>query len=701
MAGYDDDTSSETIKVDGPAPIKKIDGAALYRLGQELHNTFTVYASDRRLTELKWLRNLRQYLGIYDPDVESMLPTNGSRAYPRVTRAKCISVLSRIMNLMFQGSEKNWALAASPSADMNPEDVAASIQELMAIRQKEGLPSEPSEEFVDTAVQRLADKRSKQLEALIEDQLTELGGDQTADYVNLNRKVAMSGIMYGMGVLHGPFVREVKKTQWATMAEGGFAPVERTNYKPQYEFRSVWDVYPDMTARRLPGGDGYFLRMVMGRSDLRKLADRPDFMPEQVKKCIKECPSGNYRAREFETELRSMGAKATVNDQKTDPQGKYEIIVWNGPITARKLKDIGVDVPEMSMADDIEAEIWMCDCKVIKADINPWRKIGITNMQTLHFFMFDEDDTSPIGNGLPNVVRDSQMSVCAATRMTLDNASVTCGPNLEVNLSLLRPDQDLKSIEPYKIWYRDDDNPASASFPAVRKVEIDGHLQELGKLVEMFMAFADMESFVGPATGGDMTQTPSEPMRTAAGQSMLRGDAALPFKDIVRNFDSFTQSVILSLVQFNRKFNPGLAPEGDYTVVARGATSLVAKEIRGMQVDLLATTMTPEERDHIDERKFIEARFGTRDMEDLLVPPEEAQRRKDARAMEAQKMSQQQSEMIAAEVRKTLSDAFKNITQGQKNAAAADAQTTNAALAILQLGMDDGEQKKSNSSSAK
>jgi hypothetical protein len=48
-----------------------------------------------------------------------------------------------------------------------------------------------------------------------------------------------------------------------------------------------------------------------------------------------------------------------------------------------------------------------------------------------------------------------------------------------------------------------------------------------------------------------------------------------------------------------------------------------------------------------------------------------------------------------------LSDAFKNITQGQKNAAAADAQTTNAALAILQLGMDDGEQKKSNSSSAK
>jgi hypothetical protein len=395
-----------------------------------------------------------------------------------------------------------------------------------------------------------------------------------------------------------------------------------------------------------------------------------------------------------------MGTKATVNDQKTD-SGKYEIIVWNGPVSAIKLKEIGVDVPEENMADDIEAEIWICDCKVIKADMNPWRKMGVNNMQTLHFFMFDEDDTSPIGNGLPNVVRDSQMSICAATRMTLDNASITCGPNLEVNLSLLRADQDLKSIEPYKIWYREDDNPATANAPAVRRVEIEGHLQELGMLIDRFMLFADMESFVGPATGGDLQQAPSEPMRTAAGQSMLRGDAALPFRDIVRNFDSFTQSVILSLVQFNRKFNPGLAPEGDYTVIARGATSLVAKEIRGMQVDQLALTMTDGERDHVDERRFVEARFGVRDMDDLLVSPEEAQRRKDARAAEAAKMAEQQSQMIAAEVRKVMSESFKNITQGQKNAAAADAQTTNAALSILEMGLDDGTEKEKNSGNSK
>jgi hypothetical protein len=250
--------------------------------------------------------------------------------------------------------------------------------------------------------------------------------------------------------------------------------------------------------------------------------------------------------------------------------------------------EIGVDVPEEFKADDVESEIWLVDGNVIKADINPWRKLGL-QVQTVHCFVFDENDSSPIGDGLPNIVRDSALSVAAATRMALDNASVTCGPNLELTMSLLRKDQDLTAVEGYKLWYREDDEGAdTAQYPAVREVKIDGHLAELEALTKMFMEFADMETFVGPATGGDITKSPSEPMRTAAGASMLRGDAALPFKDIVRNFDFFTQSVILSLVHFNKKFNPALAPEGDYDVIARGATSLIAKEVRGMQVDSLS-----------------------------------------------------------------------------------------------------------------
>jgi hypothetical protein len=670
------------------APVRELNPQTLRQLGEELSKLFNQYKSDRRLTELKWMRNLRQYLGQYDPEVEAEIGKSRSRAYPRITRVKCISVLARIMNLMYPGNELNWEVKATPSAEMTPEDVKSALDELMAEREKDGAAQELTDDIVEAAVQRLADKRASKLSKLIEDQLQEIGGDQTLDIIALDRRVAMSGIQYGVGYLEGPYVRKERKCTWVK-AENGFQPQEIECFKPQYEFSSVWDTYIDMSAKCASQGDGHFLRKVMGKKDLRKLADRRDFFADQIKGYIRQNPQGNYRALEFETELRGMGTRAHINDQlKTDIVGnKYEVLVWKGPVSAQKLVELGAQVPDRYLADDVDAEVWFVDSCVIKADINQWRKLGLDDVKTLHAFVFDEDDTSPIGNGLPNVMRDSQMSIAAATRMTLDNASVTCGPNLEVNHSLLMPGQDITSIEPYKVWVRDDDG-LTAQYPAVRRIEIDGHLAELQQMIEMFMRFADVETFVGPATGGDMEKGPSEPMRTAAGASMIRGDAALPFKDIVRNFDTYKQSVILSLVQFNKKFNPHLAPAGDYDVIARGATSLIAKEVRGMQLDMLSQTLTDDERDWVDERKFVEQKFAVRDMQSMMLPEEEARRKRDARQSANGQMNELQMQQIQAEIRKTLAEAFKNITQGQKNSAAADAQTATAALNIMESGME-------------
>lgn len=673
------------------APVRTLKSEELAMLGQNLRRLFEQYNSDRRVAELRWLRNLRQYMGIYDPDIEKEMAPNRSRAYPRVTRVKCISVLSRIMNLMFPGNERNWELKASPSPDMSPDDVMEAIRSEQKRQQEQGVQVPLTPDVVELAVQRLANERAEGLAVLIDDQLQEIGGDQTQDYIALNRKVAQSGILFGLGVLRGPFAREVKSTSWQLGETGQPMPVQKSSYKPMFEFLPVWDFYPDMSAKTLSTMDGYFTRLVMSRSQVRELANRADFFGDMIKGYLRNNQQGNYKAQNFETELRSMGVKTNVNEQKPETN-KYEIICWHGPVSAQTLVSAGVNVPESKMADDIEAEVWMIDNYVIKADMNPWRKLG-ASVRTIHPFIFDEDDTSPVGNGLPFVVRDSQMSIAASTRMLLDNASSVCGPNLELNTDLLRPDQDITSVHSYKIWYREGTGQ-EASMPAVRNITIDSHMDELLKSIDLFMKFADMETFVGPATGGDMSRGPSEPLRTAAGASMLRGDAALPFKDIVRNFDSFTQSVIYSLVQFNRKFNPDKAPEGDYNVIARGATSLIAKEIRGIQIDTLAATLTPEERIHVDERKLVEARFKVRDLDNLLLPMDDVKRKQAEMAQQQQEIQAQQRELQEANVRKLLSDAFKNIAQGQKNSANADAVTAKAALDILEKGLteDDGQE---------
>ena len=743
--------SKDAVAPGSDPPVKKISADALRTLGQRFNQIFMQYVSDRRIVELRWLANQRQYLGLYDPEVEKAMSPNRSKAYPKITRTKCISVLARIMNLMFQGNERNWEIHASPWPDITPKEIGDALQLAQEKDQLAGVPTpDPTDEnafngYVMSALMRYADARADKLSTLIDDQLQELGGHQALDYIALNRAVIRSGIMYGLGVLRGPFVRKSETVTWKVikppagiptdlspnlppaqpgspgppnppglpptntpglgLPPGGprmngasaapmpvVKPIKQTVFKPYFEWLPVWDFYPDLSAKTLAGMDGYFVRLVMSKTQVKELGGRPDFFQNVIDSYLTRYPIGNYRAQQFEIELRAMGVKVNVNEMKTETM-KYEVMVWHGSVDGMMLQEVGVEVPADKLSDYMDAEIWMLDANVIGARLNPWEEL-VKEMPTvpvpkmIHTFLFDEDDTSPVGFGLPQAIRDSQMMVAAAVRMLLDNASVVCGPNIELNTDLLRLDQDLAAISAYKVWYREGSGP-EAQWPAVRNVQIDSHLDELLKVVELGLRFADSETFVGPATGGDMDRQPAEPLRTAAGASMLRGDAALPFKDVIRSFDTFTQSVINSMVLFNRVFNPAQAPDGDYDVVARGATSLMAKELRGMQADSLVQTLKPEQMIHVDERKLTEAQVKARDMDDILVTEDEAGRRQQAASQQQQEQQDQQQKLMEANLRKLLSDAFKNIAQGQKNTANADAQLVDTALNILEKGLQD------------
>ena len=675
--------SSGVVVPGDDAPVSTIDVRGLMMLGTKLQGLFGQYKSDRRMQELRWLRNLRQYLGYFDPEVEKMISPERSKAYPKVTRVKCVSMLSRIMDLMFPSDDINWTIKARPSPNMAIKDVMEAIQAQQAKDTAAGTDPAPlTTEYIQAAVSDLASARATQVMTEIEDQLEEIGGDQSYDYVALNKEVVASGILYGLGVVVGPYARESKTASWELDPKTN-QPVAKTltSYKPQFDFLRCWDFYPDLSAKRLEDGDGYFTRRVMSRQQVRDLADREDFFGSVIKTYLKAHTTGNYKPYEFETELRTMGTKANVNEQKAETT-KYEVICWHGPIDGTYLEMAGVEVADDKLADQMQAEVWMLDGYVIKAMMNPWAAAK-EDVKTVHAFIFDFDDTAPIGFGLPNIMRDTQMSISAATRMMMDNASVVCGPILEVNTSLMQSGQDISSIHAYKTYFRDDEGP-TAQFAAVREIKVESNVNELEQIINLFLKFADMETFVSPMNGGDMTNMPSEPMRNAAGASMLMGHAALPFKDIIRNFDRFTQSVIQSLVVFNRVLNPKVVKVADYDVIARGATSLIAKEIRGNQLDQLATSLTPEEKIHVDTRKLVTQRLATRDLTDMLVSETEAARRQKAQDDAGAAQQDVQTRTAEATIRNILAQAFKNVAQGQKNTAAADADTANTALDILE-----------------
>jgi len=671
------------------APEYNPDG--LRRLGAMLSRRFTQYEQERRLAELKWARNSRQFLGIYDPDIERDMDKNRSRAYPKITRVKCVSMLSRLMNLLFQVGDKNWTVAPSAVPNLEQDELQQVLDSLQPQQQAQppGMPSAPPapipDEQIEQAIRQFAAKRADRLETEIEDQLQELGGSRTADYVALCRQVLASGIQYGAGILRGPFVEEQQQRKWSQDASGRMVATEFTAYRPRFEFVPIWDYYPDMGAKLRAQMEGQFLRMVMSKHQTSLLKNRSDFIPGAIDEAMRQNPQGNYMRRPHETELRSQGVQINTQDQQ---RGRFEAVIWEGFCSAQELADCGLDVPDADMGGDVRAEVWVIGNVVVKAVLDPWAKLDIAGeMRQFHHFIFEEDETFLLGNGLPNIVRDSQMGVCAATRMAIDNGSVQ--RVFEMNTNLLSANQDLTAINPDKIFYRDDDEINTIQYPALRVIDLPMKLPEYQGLVRMFQDFADQETFVSAGTGGDMQRGPSEPFRTATGASMLRGDAALPFKDVVRSFDVFTESVIGALINFNRNFNPNPALRGDFKPIARGATSLIAKEVLGIQLDNLAQTLTPEEKQYVDMRKLARERMKVRDLDakDLVFDDAKCDQIDAQAAQAAQAQKAQQDEMIRAQIREVLSQTMKNLTQADKNTAAAEATAANAALDALETGL--------------
>ncbi|MDE2584095.1 MAG: hypothetical protein KGN39_01760, partial [Betaproteobacteria bacterium] len=664
-----------------PEPAPVLNQAALASLGTKYASLFERYERERRLAELRWARNYRQFLGIYDPDIEMKLDANRSRAYPKLTRVKCVSMLARLMNLLFPESEKNWTVGPSPVPNLEQDD----LQQVLDRLQQEN--PDPSDEAIEAAIRKFAAKQAARLELEIEDQLKELGGNKQANYVALCRQVLMSGIQYGMGVLKGPFSQVQKQRTWTRDEQGRLMAIPVDAERPRFEFVNLWDYYPDMSAKRRDQMDGQFERHVFSHHQVLLLKQRSDFMPDQIDKFLASVPDGNYKRRAYETELKAMGVQVNSSEGELH---KYEAISWHGFVSGKDLAAAGVTVPEDKMEGDVLADLWLMGNIVVKAILDPWSQLETDgNMPMYHHFVFEEDESTIIGTGLPNIMRDSQMGLCAAVRMVIDNGSIVCGPQLEVNTNLLRMDQDLSSIQAYKLWYREDDSPTTAQMPAIRELKIDSHIPELQAIGNMFQGFADTETFVGPATGGDMQKGPSEPFRTAAGASMLRGDMALPFKDVVRQFDMFTESVIGAIIVFNRNFNADRSLRGDFQPIARGATSLIAKEVLGMQLDNLANTLTDDEKRYLNAYGLLKARVRARDMDvdDVVVDEEEASKR-DQQAAQAQQDAQaQQTKLFEAEVRNVLAETLKAISQAQKNSANAEAVTANTILAALEKGV--------------
>lgn len=644
-----------------------IDQARLKKFGQMMFERFGTYEKDRKVLEDKWLRDLRQFHGKYDPDV--VIPKNQSTAYPKITRRFVIGTRARLMEMLFPQTEKNWGVDPSPIPNLSQADLTRVLDEV-----SEGLDEQMSPEAtnneIEKAIKKFAKIKADRMAAAMTDQLAEM------DYVTLAGRVVQSGTIYGVGLLEGPLVKTTTVRAWQrNPVTRKFEAKEVTRRVPYYEDRQVWDWYPDLSAKRLNQQDGHFFRHVMSRTQVRDLANRKDFMGDQIKAWLAKNTSGNYKARHWETELREKGTSSNVAN--LDGR-KYEVYSWYGFASGHDLRAAGVRISEDKLSDEFESIVWILGDTIIKCIVNP----TVMQRRQLHHFIYEEDDASLVGTGVPGIVRDSQMVVCDAVRMLLDNCSVTCGPNLLVRTYLLEKGHNY-DMHSRKIWYQDEEDPSGK--PAVENISVDDHADTLMKVVQMFLEFAEQEASLPPPALGDPTKGGSEALRTMGGASMLFGAAALPIRNTVRNFDQFTLSFVQSLIDWNMEFNPDDTIKGDFQPIARGSTSLIAKEVRAQALDSLAQTIQPEERIFLKGKDFLTERLRSRDVDfsSILEDDDVVKQKLEQQAATAEKAQAQQFDMIQKEIAKLVSEAVKNIALAQKATASVEVDQALAASTIV------------------
>lgn len=586
------------------------DGQAL---AAQLQAEFSEAQAARKMVELRWLDDLRQYRGIYDSvTLERLKKRKRSKVFYRLTTAKVNTLTARLMDLLFPQKSKNWALSPTPDP-MLPEDIlkaelrkeiepraAALFQEQLqklaanniepdelAIQKLFQRASEIAFEEANTpeARIRIARDRANAMERVIDDQLKEsnANGQRRPNWQQNCRTVVKSACLYGMGILKGPLIEKVETMRFmpVTDSNGQTRWRERlysTSLRPYHEAVSIWDVFPDPDARKPQELRHVWQLHMMTDKDLLDLASFPGFRSEIIREYLKEAPEGDARLGDYESQLRLLNDDNCCGAQL---KNRYRVQERWGYLSGRELAAAGVETDDMSQV--YPANVWILGDRLIRAFVNPLDGIDIPYF----FYPFQQDDSSFWPEGIASALRAPQAGINSAVRAMQDNAGAASGPIYAINTAYLDDEDDPTEMQANRIFTLN--KPNADVRQLFQAVSVPSCIEHNLALSSFWQNGADEFSTPRFNAGDGNIKGAGE---TASGLSMLMGASNILLKDHIKDFDDCIMApFIRAMFRWNMKWNEREDIKGDFEVVASGSESLIAREVRMQQLPTLVQYM--------------------------------------------------------------------------------------------------------------
>lgn len=538
-------------------------------LGGTLDKRWFAWASVRQPIEDEWLKDLRSYCGLYEPSVLAEIGPERTKLFVNITRVKVQAAYARLVDLYTQSKDEPWGIEPTPEPELCDAEMAAIHNELNAAN------IALTEDNIKAASAAYASDTAEKMHDRIADQLDE------ADWMTHLKSALKEMCIIGNGALNGAVIKNKITTSWArakdARANDGWDLEEISEIVPGMGWTSVWDLYPDPYATSMATADGCFERMVLNQEQLNRLAALPDFNADIIADTITAAPMGNHVDLWHEVERRYLAGFTTT----TMGNNRYDVLVYWGNVSGLELQTAGATVTETSKT--YQANVWVLNGRCIRVKINP------LNPKRIPYQMAPYEQIPGFlwGIGPPRQMRDSQVMLNAISRAMVDNAALTSGPQVEVNDDLAAEGSNTDTIKPWKIWHRTGGDP---QYAMLRFYNIQSAVAELTELQASFRQYCDEETSLPSYTHGEEMPGLN---KTASGMSMLMSAANVVIKTVVKNVDDYLISpLITSFYDWNMEYSDDPTIKGDMSIIARGSTALIAKEIQAQRIQaLLALVM--------------------------------------------------------------------------------------------------------------
>ena len=556
----------------------------------------------RNNDEERWLRSYRNYRGLYGSDVQ-FTEAEKSRVFIKVTKTKTLAAYGQIVDVLFAGNK--FPISIEPT--VLPEGVAGDVNfDPKKPEQLKGetslsspygfkgdgkdLPKGATEKTLADRLGPLQDKlgeiegleegvgktptaitfspamvAAKSMEKQIMDQLQESGASKQL------RSTAFEMALFGTGVMKGPFAVDKEYPNWDE--EGNYSPVFKT--VPSTSHVSVWNFFPDPDAANMDEAQYVIERHKMSRTQLRGLKKRPYFRANVIDEVVASGES--YDKKYWEDDLSDYAPDHGVD--------RFEVLEYWGMCDRDMLENNDVEIPkELDEFDELQANIWICNGKLLRMVLNPFKPAKIPYMAA----PYELNPYSFFGVGLAENMDDTQTLMNGFMRMSVDNAVLSGNLLIEVDETNLVPGQDL-SVYPGKVFRRQGGAPGQAIFGTKFPNVSQENLQLFDKARQLADESTGLPSFSHGQTGV------SGVGRTASGISMLMNAASGSIKTVIKNVDDYLLAPLgEGLFRFNMQFDFDPDIRGDLEVHARGTESLMANEVRSQRLmQFLQTASNP------------------------------------------------------------------------------------------------------------